>query len=252
MIPFNRYMEALQRNISRVRVYKLGCDGSDGECDCIGLPIGAVRLAGGSWKGTHGSNYAARNMMRNLRPAAEGVHLGELVFKSHEPGEDGYALPKSYWGGGDDRDYYHVGVVTCEAPLEITHCTSVQGGIKRDTSLGKWKWAGELALVDYTRGDEPVMIATVTRTPDSTGTLVNVRKAPDTGSQRLGSVPFGEKVNVVAVQDGWAFIKYDNAYGYMMAKYLAFEPDDGQEDDTPMDAKALAKSIYELIKPYLD
>ena len=41
-------------------VYRLGGDGSDGTCDCIGLVIGAIRQAGGAWMGTHGSNYAAR------------------------------------------------------------------------------------------------------------------------------------------------------------------------------------------------
>lgn len=40
-------------------------------------------------------------------------------------------------------DYYHVGVVTRLSPFEITHCTSVDGGIKRDTKLGKWGYAGE-------------------------------------------------------------------------------------------------------------
>lgn len=43
--------------------YQLGHDGSDGKCDCIGYIIGAIRRSGGSWKGTHGSNYSARNEM---------------------------------------------------------------------------------------------------------------------------------------------------------------------------------------------
>ena len=56
-----QFLEGIQKNIARVREYKLGMDGSGGQCDCIGLIIGAVRLMGGEWKGTHGSNYAARN-----------------------------------------------------------------------------------------------------------------------------------------------------------------------------------------------
>lgn len=32
--------------------YRLGHDGSDGTCDCIGLIIGAIRRAGGTWDGT--------------------------------------------------------------------------------------------------------------------------------------------------------------------------------------------------------
>lgn len=46
--------------------YSKGHDGSDGLCDCIGLTIGAIWRAGGEWPGTYGSNYTARNEMREL------------------------------------------------------------------------------------------------------------------------------------------------------------------------------------------
>lgn len=40
-------------------IYTNNGDSKD-ECDCIGLIIGALKLAGVSWGGIHGSNYAAR------------------------------------------------------------------------------------------------------------------------------------------------------------------------------------------------
>lgn len=130
-------------------VYRLGGDGSDGTCDCIGLVIGAIRQAGGAWMGTHGSNYAARYEMRELLPVTDAgeLCLGDVVYKARTPGQAGYALPERYKNDPDQRDYYHVGVVTATSPLEITHCTGP--GIVRDTKLGKWVYRGRLKKVDY-------------------------------------------------------------------------------------------------------
>lgn len=65
MISFNTFLDCVQKNINRVNEYRLGMDGRNGQCDCIGLIIGAVRLAGEEWKWTHGSNYSARHRTRN-------------------------------------------------------------------------------------------------------------------------------------------------------------------------------------------
>lgn len=142
------FVAAVLRNAQRVNRYKLGGDGSDGTCDCIGLVIGAVRMLGLSWTGTHGSNYAARYKTYNLRPinCADELAPGQLVYKARDPQHDKYNLPAGYDGHPDQRDYYHVGVVTCVAPIEITHCTTVTGGIKSDDKLGAWAYCGELIL----------------------------------------------------------------------------------------------------------
>ena len=50
-------------NVRRIQAadprYRLGRDGSDGYCDCIGLVIGAIRRSGGQWRGIHGTNWTA-------------------------------------------------------------------------------------------------------------------------------------------------------------------------------------------------
>ena len=57
-------------NVRRIQAadprYRLGRDGSDGYCDCIGLVIGAIRRSGGQWRGIHGTNWTARNAMHDL------------------------------------------------------------------------------------------------------------------------------------------------------------------------------------------
>lgn len=83
-------------------------------------------------------------MVDNLRKVSseKQLNLGDLVFKGRAPGEANYSLPTKYKSSGDLTDYYHVGVVTRLVPFEITHCTGVEGGIKRDSKLGKWAYAG--------------------------------------------------------------------------------------------------------------
>lgn len=198
--------------------YRLGGDGSDGTCDCIGLIIGAIERAGGRWEGTHGSNWAARNVMASLteNPA---LKPGYLVFKARTTQESGYALPEKYASGDDLNDYYHVGVVTGVEPLQITHCTSSGSvnGITVDTKIGAWRYGGPLALVDY--GETVPMEMAVVRA--SSGQTVNLRKTP--GGALVERVPVGQTVNVLKRQADWAKIAWNGKMGYMQTCFLDFE-----------------------------
>ena len=205
-------------------VYRLGGDGSDGACDCIGLIIGAIRRAGGSWTGIHGSNYAARYEMRELLPVmdAEELNPGDAVYKVRMPGETGYALPERYKNDPDQRDYYHVGVVTAVEPLEITHCTGP--GIVRDTKLGKWTYRGRLEKVDYDGTSQEVgtMVQTATVVADS-GSKVKMRSKPSTSDGLYWEVPVGATVQVAENTGGWAKVRYGDRTGYMMEEYLKMD-----------------------------
>lgn len=218
MITLNAFLSAIQENIARITHYESGGDGSGGGCDCIGLIIGAVRLAGGSWTGTHGSNYAARNEIPDLHLITKGDYfLGEIVFKARAPGDTGYDLPERYKTSGDLRDYYHVGVVTCVDPFCVTHCTGVPGGIKEDNQPGAWKYGGRLKMVEYSP-EEPIYFAIVTAV---SGRTVHLRKKPNLQSDILKSVPVGQTVEVYEdFSDDWARVKWNYYSGYMMRKFL--------------------------------
>lgn len=209
-----QFIEGIQRNIDRVREYKLGMDGRNGQCDCIGLIIGAIRLMGGEWKGTHGSNYAARNEMRNfgeiITPAM--LSVGDIVYKAKMPGQSGYALPAKYDGNPDRRDYYHVGVVTSVKPLEITHCTSVSGGIKRDSELGQWQYAGQLIKV----GEEAVYYHV-------TGGTLKMRNGPGATYTVIDYIPNNAKVTFLGDSGDWMHVRYGGKNGYCMKEYLVAE-----------------------------
>ena len=129
--------------------YRLGGKAEDGTCDCIGLIIGALNRCGIKWPGIHGSNWAARNAMAWMLPVSDASDLtvGDVVYKARRPGETGYSLPDRYAADPDRNDYYHVGVVRSVSPLRIVHCTS-PGGVKTDSRMGRWAYAGELRQLD--------------------------------------------------------------------------------------------------------
>lgn len=252
MITLNEFLSAIQRNAERINRYELGNDGNNGTCDCIGLIIGAVRLCGAVWPGIHGSNWAARNAVLDLHEVtkASQLRLGDLVFKGRQPGENNYALPAKYKASGDLTDYYHVGVVTSIDPLRITHCTSVAGGIKTDTALGKWHYAGWLNLVEQGGESEPMYTATVYA---ENGKPVNLRKSASSSAKVIELVPCGAEVEVLEeVSDKWAKINDHGVVGYMMRAFLKDNGDFSGSDSLfvmPLeDAKALRESLLNALE----
>lgn len=220
-----QFVEWVEKNAARVHEYKLGHDGSDGLCDCIGLIIGAWRMPGNKWPWTHGSNYTARYLVTGLGKN-QPLHLGDLVFKGKQPGDSGYALPAKYKDSGDLTDYYHVGVVTSTDPLVITHCTSVPGGIKRDTTRGAWKYSGQFSKLE--EGGGTLTDTLYVTSPN--GQPVNMRQLANTSSSIVAKVPVGEQVNVLGVTDtGWTHVTWKKYTGWMMSKFLTGEEEQGQQ-----------------------
>lgn len=211
------FVDFVRSNAARVDTYKLGGDGSDGKCDCIGLIIGALRLAGVSWGGTHGSNYAARSKMRTFAPvgSADDLTVGHLVYKHRAPDASGYALPSTYKNSQDRNDYYHVGVVTGVSPLEITHCTSVKGGIKTDKALGAWSHYGELEGVEYGDAAMPELVPYTV-----TGGKLALRTGAGTEHKVQLYIPDKAQVEAAPRADNWSYVRYSGRTGYSMSKYL--------------------------------
>lgn len=246
-ITRERFLEKVEEIAATDIVYQEGKDGSNGACDCIGLIIGAIRRAGGAWNGIHGSNYAARYEMRELLPVTDAgeLNLGEVVYKARMPGQTGYDLPERYGADPDNRDYYHIGVVTAVEPLEITHCTGP--GIVRDTKLGKWTYRGRLKKVDYdgTEGME-TMVQTATVVADS-GSKVKMRSKPSTSDGLYWEVPVGALVQVAEVSGEWAKVRYGDRTGYMMAKFLVMDaPTQGATQTTPGSNQGDASEIISV------
>lgn len=242
-ITRERFLEKVEEIAQSNPSYKEGRDGSDGACDCIGLVIGAIRRAGGSWTGTHGSNYAARYEMRELLPVMDAgeLCLGDVVYKARTPGQAGYALPERYKNDPDQRDYYHVGVVTATSPLEITHCTGP--GIVRDTKLGKWTYRGRLEKVAYDSAEGMETMAQTAKVTATSGSTVKMRSKPSTSDGLYWEVPVGAEVQVAEISGGWAKVRYGDRTGYMMTEFL----DMGGQEMTEAGGTAEAAPGGELI-----
>ena len=231
-ITLTAFLEQLETICATKPDYRIGGSGTDGTCDCIGLIIGAVRRAGGSWNGYHGSNYAARKQMVDFGEIkAADLFVGEVIYKARKPGDSSYSLPDRYKVGDDLRDYYHVGVITRVHPLEITHCsTSVEGNsIHRDSVLGRWKFGGRLKGINY-KSDreekvemEKVNILAVHCKATVTGGRLSLRQGPERTADRLAWIPNGARLDVTGQGDGWCAVTYETIPGYVMERYLILD-----------------------------
>lgn len=220
----NDFLTAIRKNAARVTGYRLGRDGSDGWCDCIGLLIGALRLAGVKYTHTHGSNYFARNQTKGLKQVskAKDLDFGDVIYKAHLPGESGYdadTIRRSYAGSSDQRDYYHVGVVMSVSPLQIWHCST--GGMHYDTKMGRWGYAGKIAYISNAADlikEAGVTGRAVVDVPNN-GT-VNVRAKPNGDIQ--DKLREGTSVYITEDDGTWSKVEYTQI-GYIMSKYLREE-----------------------------
>ena len=240
MITVQEFLNRVIENEARVTHYESGGDGSkNGGCDCIGLIIGALRLAGVGWNDTHGSNWAARNALQEAGPSTirsvSDLEAGMVVFKGRRPEDQNYKLAEHYQNSGDLTDYYHVGVVMSTNPLQIDHCTKIESknisGMVSDTALGQWKYYGhmksvEFGLVMYHNGQlrekelpwrvgkgdpepqpkpaqpsaEPAQSVLFTAIINAdTGGTVNMRNGPGRKYDILHQIPIGTRVPVYDV-----------------------------------------------------
>ena len=248
MVSVENFINNINILHSRKLKYKLGHDGSDGYCDCIGMDRGALKMAGESDAGLSGTNYAARYTIKNLTKitSASQLKLGDVVLKVADINHPKYPLPAKYKKGGshyngDLKNYSHIGTVTKVNPLEITHMTSPTS--KKDTKLGNWKYVGQLPQVSY----ESEVVAVVEYATVIDGAL-NLRKDKSTSSIKLTSIPNGSKVAVTEHGDTWCKVVYNSYTGYAMTKFLSFES--GSEDSrvTIVLSRENALALYEALK----
>ena len=224
--------------------YRKGGYGKDGTCDCIGLIIGAIRRAGGTWSSLHGSNYAARNEVEYLRPIHDDLKVGEVVFKARKPGDSKYDLPDRYAKDPDQNDYYHVGIVLSVNPLRILHMTTPKPTI--DTKLGKWKYHGWLKKVseeDKPMG-EPCYISG--GNPDAP---INMRSGTGTGYKIIKEIPQGAEAELLQYDPSWCHIMYQGVEGYVAAQFVHTN----SMDDTPKTSVPTneLQKVYDMIGDWL-
>ena len=237
------WIECIRKFLEKIAVikstnpaYRQPGDGSDGTCDCIGLPIGAIRRMGLKWNGIHGSNWAARRELDKLQPikSADDLSLGDMVLKHYKQGSSGWSLPSRYRMGGsyyngDLNDYYHAGVVTQLNPLNITHMSSK---MTVDTKIGKWSHHGKLnILIKASGGVTPEPTPPSPEPEPSTGSKavvyaengypVKLRQYPSKSCSTWDKIPVGTEMKVVSPAEDWCQVNCGRRKGwYMMAEFV--------------------------------
>ena len=228
--------------------YRSGGYGSDGTCDCIGLIIGAIRRAGGSWTGMHGSNYAARHEVQYLEPikTASQLKVGEAVFKALNPGDAKYSLPARYDNDPDRHDYNHVGVVVSVNPLRIRHMTTPRP--KMDTAIGKWKYHGWLTKIDS--GGTAQMQENVIIKGGNESVCVNMRSGPSTSSRIIYGIPQGTLAELLEATDStWCKIQCNGKTGYVQQVFVK-RPTDSSAANPTVPAGNISIPFSELEQIY--
>ena len=225
MIPVKTFLTRVEEIAAEEPAYQEGHDGRDHLCDCIGLIIGAIRRAGGRWAGTHGSNYAARNEMRELKQivGTGDLHPGDVVYKSREPDEAKYKLPDKYKPGGasyngDVRDYYHVGVVVSAFPVRIRHMTTPRPLM--DTKIGSWAWVGRLKKIEKDGSRQEEKRVKVVIAGGNLDKPINLRRAGSNGSEIIGRIPQGTEVELIEAGGAWNYVQWENMTGYVQSIYV--------------------------------
>ena len=231
-MTYSQVIEKFLAMVARIKAtnpkYQQPGDGSNGVCDCIGLPIGAIRRMGLKWTGIHGTNWAARKEFVELKPLKDisELELGDVVIKAYMKGEKGWTLdkysrylPGGKYYNGDLTDYYHAGVVTSVKPFNITHMST---HIKVDTKKYDWDFYGKLKILVNAANDvpppEPGVLRAVLVAPS--GRTVNLRSKPTTKSSIIKQIPLGETVIISEPGEEWAAVQYGERKGYIMAKFL--------------------------------
>ena len=229
-VPVSLFLQCVEQIADEKPRYKLGHDGSDGLCDCIGLIRGALNRAGANPTNMRGTNQAARKSIRNLHPIARisDLKLGQVVLKVRDADDPDYPLPSKYRKGGksytgDTKNYTHIGVVSGISPLRITHMTTPT--VQHDAKLGKWCRVGDLPWVvpDTESGGEHMTAKVISEN----GGPVRLRTAP--GGDTITKLPVGTPVEILTSGPEWSVIQYAGGTGYIMTAFL----DIAGEEDRP-------------------
>lgn len=264
-VPLDLFLKQVSVIYDLKPSYKLGHDGSDGECDCIGLIRGALKRCGLNPSGLSGTNYAARFTLKNVKKftSAGALEVGDIVLKVRDKDDADYPLPDKYRPGGtcytgDLTNFTHIGVVAHVNPLRIVHMTSPSP--QTDTKVGRWCYKAKLPFLDYSNNSNgggismPEKTATVI---SSNGKPVHIRQGKGTSNKVVCDVPCGTVVDVLNEGPDWTQVQVMEGTrlrsGWIMTEFLSFNGGTGSPD-TGTDSVIITLSLADATAflPVLD
>lgn len=228
-VSVDKYLECIESIYIEQPEYQEGHDGSDGQCDCIGMCRGALIRAGiRDVTNMRGTNQAARKTIQNLQKikSIDQLRIGDVVLKVRDKDDPSMRLPDRYRKGQADYDpdigeinFTHIGTVTGINPLRITHMTSPTAKVDQD--IENWKYFGSLPWVAYDAADEEgIPAADIFTVYADSGKTVKMRAKPSDLCRLYWDVPIGAQVILMDPGPTWSEIIWNQRTGYMMTKYL--------------------------------
>lgn len=207
--------------------------------DCINLIKRVIRTAPGGvpWYTTAGTNalwasYSASAKYRDLIWRQEGIagaRAGMIALKRH---------------GGD---VHHVGIVTERGT--VIHSSSVRGQVVETELDESWHLLAQHRYIEVAaaaaemEGTMDVLYQAVVNTARDP---LNVRDAPEASGRKIGELPRGETVDVLAEPcEGWLYVRGDGVTGYASAAYLARVAYVGAEDGDDAHSGASSEAAEE-------
>ena len=174
--------------------------------DCSGAFVYAyAQLGGGSI--AHGSNAIARRHCGAMLPASE-AKPGYAMLKWKLDG-----APEKYTDG--KGNFYHIGLMGRNG--KVLNAKSTAAGFV-ESPIDGWQVAAPLLAVDYesevSTMTEMLYSAVVATKRDP----LTLRDGPE--GAKIGRLPKGARVDVLAQSDGWAYVSYGGMSGYCSAAYL--------------------------------
>lgn len=184
----------------------------EGCVDCSGAFVYAFKALGGPAI-AHGSNTIARKHCGEMVSASE-AKPGYAVFRWREDGE-----PERYESDGKD-DFYHIGLMGRNGT--VLNAKGTASGFV-ESPLAGWAYAAPLLAVNYDEKGESTMAtekalfkARVVTKKDP----LTLRDEPGIRGSKIGSLPRGAVVEVLAEACGWAYVSYGGKMGYASMAYL--------------------------------
>lgn len=226
-ISVRKFLECIKNIYDRHPTYKLGQDGlgKENECDCIGMPRGALIMAGvDDVHDMNGTNQAVRNVLQNVDKLKkkDQLQLGDCVLKVRDKDDKSMPLPDKYRKGEKAYDpkwgeinFTHIGTVFSLDPFQIIHMTSPTAKI--DDSIKGWSYFGQYPWVSDIEEDPTIEKAIVFA---ESGETVKMRKKPSSMCSVYWRVPIGSEVTILEHGESWSRILWAGKQGYMMSKFL--------------------------------
>jgi len=205
--------------------YQKNASGENGECDCIGLIIGALREMGIKWDGIHGSNFAARRRITQgeVSPDPDTVVPPVTGTKATVVAESGSWVKMRAEPKTSCRLYEEIPVgaeVTIVSPGEEWAKVNY-GRFKGWYMMAKFLQVGDAEPAPVQPDEPKYAIVTAKR-----GNTVKMRQKPSLDCRLYDDIPVGSRVKVEEAGNKWSKVSYGIRKGwYMQTAYLNFEED---------------------------